>query len=82
VIRINLVDDTTSVKHIDFKLVPVTKETEFCCSSEGILPLANVVRLSRELKAGHTSGETGKFFWYRLFGAPADKYKGVSCGME
>ena len=81
-IRIDLLDNTTSVKHIDFKLVPVTKETEFCCSSEGILPLTSIVRLSRELKAGRTSGETGKFIWYRLIGKPAATYKGVSCGME
>ena len=81
-IRIDLVDDTTSVKHIDFKEVPVTKETEFRCSQEGILPLDSVVRLSRELKAGRTVGDTGKFVWYRLIGASADKYKSVSCGMK
>ena len=81
-IRIDLVDDTTSVKHIDFKRVPVAKETEFCCSPEGILPLPSVVRLSGELKAGHTFGQSGKFVWYRLVGKPAATYNGVSCGME
>jgi hypothetical protein len=81
-IRIDLVDDTTSVKHIDFKKVPVTKETEFRCSPEGILPLPSIVRLSRKLKAGRTSGQSGKFVWYRLIGTPANTYKGVSCGME
>ena len=81
-IRIDLVDDTTSVKHIDFKRVPVTKETEFSCIPEGVLPLGSVVRLSREVKAGRTFGETGKFVWYRLTGTPANTYKGVSCGME
>ena len=81
-IRIDLVDDTTSVKHIDFKKVPVTKESEFRCSPEDILPLDRVVRLSRELKAGRTFGEAGKFVWYRLIGAPAATCKGVSCGME
>ena len=81
-IRIDLVDNSTSVKHIDFKKVPVTKQSEFSCSPEGILPLDTVVRLSRELKAGRTFGEAGKFVWYRLIGKPAATYKGVSCGME
>ena len=81
-IRIDLVDDTTSVKHIDFKRIPVTKQTEFRCSPEGVLPLCNIVRLSRELKAGRTSGQSGKFVWYRLIGTPANTYKGASCGME
>jgi hypothetical protein len=80
-IRIDLVDNSTSVKHVDFRKLPVTKESEFCCSPEGVLPLDTVVRLSRELKAGRTFGETGKFVWYRLIGTPADNYKGVSCGM-
>jgi hypothetical protein len=70
-IRIDLVDNSTSVKHIDFRKVPVTKESEFSCNPEGILPLDSVVRLSRELKAGNTSGEAGKFVWYRLVGKPA-----------
>ncbi len=81
-IRIDLVDNSTSVKHIDFRKLPVTKESEFRCSPEGVLPLDTVVRLSRELKAGSTSGEAGKFLWYRLVGKPAATYKGVSCDME
>ena len=81
-IRIDLVDNSTSVKHIDFRKLPVTKESEFRCSPEGVLPLDTVVRLSRELKAGSTSGEAGKFVWYRLVGEPAATYKGVSCGMK
>ena len=71
VIRIDLVDDTTSVKHIDFKKVPVTKEIEFRCSPERVLPLRSIVRLSHELKAGRTSGQSGKFVWYRLLATPA-----------
>ena len=81
-IRIDLVDNSTSVKHIDFKKVPVTNESEFLCNPEGILPLDSVVRLSHELKAGRTFGETGKFVWYRLAGKPAVTYNGLSCGME
>jgi hypothetical protein len=81
-IRIDLVDDTTSVKHIDFKKIPITKDTEFRCSPEGVLPLRSIVRLSRELKAGRTSGQSGKFVWYRLIGTPANTYKGVTCGMQ
>jgi hypothetical protein len=82
VIRIDLVDKTNSVKHIDFKILPVTNESEFSCQPEGILPLVSVVRLSRELKAGRTFGETGKFVWYRLAGKPAATYKGLSYGTE
>jgi hypothetical protein len=82
VIRIDLVDNSTNVKHIDFRKLPVTKESEFRCSPEGVLPLDTVVRLSRELKAGCTSGEAGDFVWYRLVGKPATTYKGLSCGME
>ena len=81
-IRIDLVDKTNSVKHIDFKKVPVTKESEFSCNPEGVLPLDSVVRLSHELKAGRTFGETGKFVWYLLAGKPAATYKGLSCGMK
>ena len=81
-IRIDLVDNSTSVKHIDFRKVPVTKESEFHCNPEGVLPLDSIVRLSRELKAGHKFGETGKFVWYRLAGTPDATYKGLSCGME
>jgi hypothetical protein len=40
------------------------------------------VRLSHELKAGRTHGQSGKFVWYRLIGTPSESYKGVSCGME
>ena len=82
VIRIDLVDNSTSVKHIDFKKVPVTKASQFHCNPDGVLPLDSVVRLSRELKAGRTFGETGKFVWYRLVGKAAATYKGLSCGME
>ena len=81
-IRIDLVDNSASVKHIAFKKVPVTKESEFHCNPEGVLPPDSVVRLSRELKAGRTFGETGKFVWYRLAGKPAATYNGLSCGME
>ena len=81
-IRIDLVDNSTSVKHIDFRKVPVTKESEFRCSPERVLPLDTVMRLSRELKAGRTFGQSGKFLWYRLVGKPAATYEGVSCGME
>ncbi len=81
-IRIDLVDNSTSVKHIDFRKVPVTKESEFSCNPERVLPLRSIVLLSRELKAGRTFGQSGKFVWYRLVGKPAATYKGVSCGME
>ena len=46
-IRIDLVDNTSSVKHVDFRVVPVTTKKDFTCIPEGILPLRVVVRLSR-----------------------------------
>ena len=45
-IRINLVDNTTSVKHVDFRVVPVTNDKDFACIPDGILPLRDVVQLS------------------------------------
>ena len=42
-IRINLVDNTTSVMHIDFHVVPVTNGKDFACVPEGILPLRAVI---------------------------------------
>ena len=38
-IRINLVDYTPGVKHIDFQVVPVTNDEDFACVPDGILPL-------------------------------------------
>jgi hypothetical protein len=74
-IRIDLVDNTASVKHVDFQVVPVTNNKEFACIPAGILPLRSVVRLSRKLEAGRTFGRVGKFLWYRLIGAPAGTHK-------
>jgi hypothetical protein len=51
-IRIDLVDKTEKVKHVDFRVVPVTTEEDFTCIPDGILPLRRAVRLSRKLKAG------------------------------
>jgi hypothetical protein len=74
-ICIDLVDNTASVKHVAFQVVPVTKEKEFRCNPDGILPLRSVVRVSRELKAGRTFGRVGKYLWYRLTGTPAVTHK-------
>ncbi|MGD0901010.1 MAG: hypothetical protein ABR915_24530 [Thermoguttaceae bacterium] len=74
-IRIDLVDNTASVKHVDFQVVPVTTERDFTCIPDGILPLPGAVRLSREVKAGRTFGRMGKYLWYRLIGAPARTHK-------
>jgi hypothetical protein len=70
-IRIDLVDNTASVKHVSFRVVPVSTEKDFTCIPDGILPLRGAVRLSRKLKAGRTFGRVGKYVWYRLIGAPA-----------
>lgn len=74
-IRIDLVDKTASVKHVDFQVVPVTEAREFQCSPEVVLPLRSVVRLSRKIKAGRTFGRLGKYIWYRLIVAPAGTHK-------
>jgi hypothetical protein len=74
-IRINLVDNTASVKHVDFLAVPVTEAKDFTCIPEGVLPLPRVVRLSREVKAGRTFGHLGKYLWYRLKETPEGKHK-------
>ena len=74
-IRIDLVDNTASVKHIDFCVVPVTQQKDFTCIPDGLLPLGSVMRLSRKLKDGRVFGRTGKYVWYRLLAAPADWHK-------
>jgi len=74
-IRIDLVDNTTSVKHVDFRVVPVTQESEFTCSPDGLLPLRVIMRLSRRVEAGRIFGEIGKYLWYRLKETPAGKHK-------
>jgi hypothetical protein len=68
-IRIDLVDNTASVKHVEFRVVPATTEKDFTCLPDGILPFASVVRISRKLRAGRVSGQMGKYLWYRLIEA-------------
>ena len=70
-----MVDKTDKVKHVDFRVVPVTTEKDFACIPDGILPLGCVVRLSRKLKSGRVSGQLGKYIWYRLIVAPAGTHK-------
>lgn len=74
-IRINLVDYTTSMKHVDFRLVPVTTDKDFACVPDGILPLRAVMQLSQKLIAGRVFGKMGKYLWYRLKETPAGKHK-------
>ncbi len=74
-IRVDLVDNTARVKHVSFRVVPVTAENHFVCSSDGMLPLRSAVRISRKLKAGRTFGQIGKYVWYRVAGAPAGRPK-------
>jgi hypothetical protein len=69
-IRIDLVDNTNKLKHIDFHVVPVTQEKDFICTPDDVLPLGTVVRLSQKLKAGRVDGRIGKYDWYRLIGTP------------
>jgi hypothetical protein len=73
-IRIDLVDTTNNIKHIEFQMVPVTEEKDFTCIPEGILPFRSVVRISRQLKAGRVAGDIGKFVWYRLIGVPQNTH--------
>ncbi len=74
-IRIDLVDNTDKLKHVDFRVVPVTREKDFTCIPDGILPLRRVVRLSRELTAGRVFGRMGKYLWYRVVGTAAGRHK-------
>lgn len=74
-IRIDLVDDTAKLKHVNFLVVPVTTEKDFTCIPDGILPLRSAVQLSRELKAGRVDGRHGKYIWYRLIEAPHGTHK-------
>jgi hypothetical protein len=69
-ICVNLVDETTRVKHIRFFVVPATSKRHFECSPDDALPLRSVVRISRRLEAGRTCGRIGKFLWYRLIATP------------
>jgi hypothetical protein len=69
-IHVNLVDDTTKVKHIEFCVVPVTTKRDFTCQPDDALPLRTVVRLSRRVEAGRTFGRVGKYIWYRLIVTP------------
>jgi len=74
-IRINLVDYTNCMKHVDFLAVPVTNDTDFTCVPDGILPLCDVMRLSQKVKAGRRFGEMGKYLWYRLKETPTGEHK-------
>ena len=74
-IRIDLVDNTASVKHVEFRVVPVTDDKDFTCIPDGSLPLRIAVRLSQALMAGRVCGEMGKYSWYRLKETPAGKHQ-------
>jgi hypothetical protein len=69
-IQINLVDNTNKVKHVEFHVVPVTKEEDFTCIPDDFLPFRRIERLSHKLKAGRVFGHIGTYVWYRLAGAP------------
>jgi hypothetical protein len=74
-IRIDLVDNTDKLKHVDFHVVPVTTEKDFTCIPDGVLPLRSVVWLSRRLKAGRVFGQMGKYLWYRLIETPGSRHR-------
>lgn len=74
-IRIDLVDQTNKLKHIDFKVVPVVDEKDFICTPDDILSLRKVVRLSGQLKAGRVSGQLGEYVWYRQIETPPNLHK-------
>ena len=74
-IRIDLVDKTNSVKHVDFRVLPVTTKKDFTCIPAGILPRRVVIRLSQKLEAGRVFGRMGKYLWYRLKETPLGKRK-------
>jgi hypothetical protein len=74
-IRIDLVDKTNKLKHVEFHAVPVTEEKDFTCIPDNILPLRSIVRLSQQLMAGRVAGDIGNFVWYRLIGTPQENHK-------
>ncbi len=74
-IRIDLVDKTNSVKHVDFHVVPITTKNDFTCIPDGIMPLRVVMRLSQKVQAGQIFGRMGKYIWYRLKPTPPSKHK-------
>jgi hypothetical protein len=74
VIQINLVDNTASVKHVEFFVVPVAGVKDFACVPDALLPLRAAVRLSQKLAAGRVFGRMGKYLWYRLKETPAGKH--------
>jgi hypothetical protein len=74
-IRIDLVDNTAVVKHVEFHVVPVVTEEDFACTPDGLLPLRAAIWLSKKLKAGRRSGRIGKYLWYRLLTTPAEKHR-------
>lgn len=45
-IRINLVDYTNSLKHVDFLAIPVTNDKDFACVPDGLLSLRVVIGLT------------------------------------
>ena len=81
-IRIDLIDDTNSVKHVDFRVVPVTTKKDFTCIPDGILPRRIVMRLSQKVEAGRVFGKMGKYLWYRLKASPAGKHKSPMCEQQ
>ena len=74
-IRIDLVDKTNSVKHVDFRVLPVIKKKDFTCIPPGIMPLRIVMRLSQKVQAGRVFGRLGKYLWYRWKDAPPGRHK-------
>ena len=74
-IRIDLVDKTNKLKHVEFHVVPVTRKKDFTCIPDGILSFGSIVRLARKLKAGRVFGHIGKYVWYRLIGTPHVRHK-------
>jgi hypothetical protein len=77
-IRIDLVDKTNKLKHVEFNVVPVTEKKDFTCIPDDLLSLDSAVRLSRKIKAGSVSGQLGKYVWYRLIGTRQDGIPSVN----
>jgi hypothetical protein len=81
-IRIDLVDNTNNVKHVDFHVVPVTAKKDFTCIPAGIMPLRIVVRLSQKVEAGRVFGRMGKYLWYRLKQTAPGRHKSPMSGRQ
>jgi hypothetical protein len=62
--RVRLFDKQPGDKYIEFHTLPVETADDFTLQPEGLLSLADVWQLSRELHRGEVAGRIRSFAWY------------------